>query len=222
MHYTKFQDIIDELLARGIHSVSVNELAKLLNKPRNYASLLARKNKKLHRIENGRYALDGADIFEIASNIVNPSYVSLFSAIRYYNLTNQIPISIEVITIRRHRPLKTAGYTIKFITFKKERFFGYTKIGNTYIATAEKTITDSLYLNTVPYDEVKGALAEGIEKGLIKLDTLKKYAAHMDSKVVIDRMILLLNALGMNTDGLKQLTNKNKVSILGMGEVHHD
>ena len=33
MHYTKFQDIIDGLLSRGIHTVSVNELAKLLDKP---------------------------------------------------------------------------------------------------------------------------------------------------------------------------------------------
>ena len=222
MHYTKFQDIIDGLLSRGIHTVSVNELAKLLDKPRNYASLLARKNKRLHRIENGKYALVGADIFEIASNIVNPSYVSLFSAIRYYNLTNQIPISIEVITIRRHRLLKTEGYTIKFINFKKERFFGYTRIGNTYIATAEKAIIDSLYLNTVPYDEVKGALTEGIEKGLIKLDTLKRYAIHMNSKMVIGRILLLLNTLDIDTNGLKQLTPKNKVSILGMRGVHHD
>ena len=216
MHYRKFQDIIDLMLDRGIHVFNINDVSKLLNKPHKYVSLLINKNKKITKIENGKYYLRGADIYEIASNVVQPSYVSLFSAIRYYNLTTQLPVKSTVITLVRHKPLRIEGYSVTFVTFKKERFFGYNKAGNAYIATLEKTFIDSLYLNAIPYSELREALVDAISRNAINISILKDYATRMDSKVLISRLIILLNDVGIDTKDIKAKASGRNTNMLGV------
>ena len=215
MHYLKFQDILDGMLDRGIRVFNLNDIAKLMNKPRNYASLMVNKSKKVMTIENGRYYLKGADIYEIASNITRPSYVSLFSAFRYYNLTTQLPIRISVMTTKRHKSLKVEGYMIDFFTFSKDRFFGYFKERNAYIASAEKAILDSLYLNKVPFDEIKEAMDEGVREDVINVKRLKEYALCMHSKMLVSRLIMLMQALGMDTKDLHRFSSHRSPKILG-------
>ncbi len=216
MHYIKFQDVIDNLLERDIRVFRTNDIAKLLNKSRAYASLISRKSKKIERAENGVYYLKGADINEIASNLIRPSYVSLLAAFRYYDLTTQLPVKITVVTIKRHKPLRIEGYAVDFVTLGRSRFFGYTKVGNSYLARVEKAFLDSIYLNAVPYGELNDALKEALDKKTIDIKLLKDYAISMHSKTIIDRLIVLLSALSIDTADIEKFASGRKAKMLGL------
>jgi len=108
-----------------------------------------KKSRKIYEIERGKYTTHD-DPFLIASRIVWPSYISLWSALRYHNLTEQIPHSVWVVTTRTRK--KTALHflntEIYFTVTKPAYLFGYDKIEreglDIFIADREKTIIDCL------------------------------------------------------------------------------
>lgn len=134
------------------------EAKKLLDKSTKYTSLylsrLARAN-VIQRIERGKYFISDSDIYTTASNIVFPSYISMLSAFKYYNITSQNIVSIDVATLRRHKEIPNInGYSIQFIKFDKEQMFGYYRVKGTgaFIAYVEKALIDAvLYGMPKPY-----------------------------------------------------------------------
>lgn len=215
MAYIRFQGILDRLLESNVKVFTIHEASKLLGKPHKYTSLILSRSDKLRRVERGVYFIKGADIYEIASNIARPSYVSMFSAISYYGVTTQLPVRMSVMAVSRHRQVSAEGYRIEFTTLKRERFFGYARAGNAYIATLEKAFVDSLYLNAVSYSELKDALGEALEKGAIRTDLLKRYAGAMKSRALISRLGVLLDDLRIDSDDLGGSRSMRKVGFLG-------
>jgi predicted transcriptional regulator of viral defense system len=167
-----------------------------MGKPKRYASKLLSANKEVERIERGKYYIKSGniDIYEIASQIVFPSYVSGFAALRYYSLVEQEIVKYTVVTIKRHKSLKVAGATIEFVTFPKSRFFGYNKNAGAYIATVEKAIVDSLYLRSPPYSYVSEALDNALRNGMLNANALRDFARKMGSKKVALQVESLINA----------------------------
>lgn len=98
----------------------------------------------LKKIDKGKFILDDADTndFEIANFIVNPSYVSLESALSFYGILPQFPYSITSVTTQRSRIIDKYEYT----TISNKFFSGYYKQNNFLIATPEKALVDYLYL----------------------------------------------------------------------------
>jgi predicted transcriptional regulator of viral defense system len=96
--------------------------------------------------------------FSIAVKISEPSYVSFWSALSYYNLTEQQPITIQTITRKRNLNINLKKIKIEATHFKKEQFFGYKKIENFSIAEIEKALIDSF-----AYPEKAGGLKEVIK-----------------------------------------------------------
>src|SRR3989344_7428729 len=77
-----------------------NDVAKIVNKsPKYIRTLLFRLNKEklIRRIEKGKYTLH-EDVLIFASHIVIPSYISLWTALRYYNMTQQQPTLFFVLS----------------------------------------------------------------------------------------------------------------------------
>ena len=72
----KLRDAIDGLARSGTHVFTVYDIAKMLGKSTAYASLLLSKSKKAHRIERGKYYIEGVSSYEIASNIVYPTFAT--------------------------------------------------------------------------------------------------------------------------------------------------
>ncbi len=215
MAYIKFQDIIDRLGDNGVKVFRINEIARLMNKSRSYISLLLSNNKNLNRIERGKYYVKGADIYEIASNVITPSYVSLFSALRYYDVTTQMPIKISVISTKRHTGINIEGYKLEFITLDRTRFFGYSKMGNVYIATLEKAFLDALYLNVIVYNELSESFGYALKNGQIKIELLKRYAGDMNSAALISRLGMIMEEFELDTHDLYASRSKRKVKMLG-------
>ena len=170
MKTTEFNDY---LYRNNIHVFTIADAAKIIGKPKAYTSLFLFRNKSLKRAERGIYYTKEATEYEIASNIVYPSYISLISALRFYNLTEQIPNVIYVVTTKRHKPIEDLnGYVVEFRNIKKERMFGYRKVDGAFVADPEKAVIDMVYLNL--FREYADEVLEG---GKINLSTLSKYIA---------------------------------------------
>ncbi len=162
-----------------------------------YSSLVANRLLKhgyIRRIGRNRFYIDGTDIFTVASNIIEPSYIGISSAFLYYNMVTQLYNTIYVISSKRHKDVDIMGYRIKFITLKNTRIFGYHIDRNTYVSISdpEKAIVDAVYLKNPGIAYIKEALFTGIENKLIDKNKLLSYAEEMHSPVAYKTIISLL------------------------------
>ncbi len=197
MEYNKIEDVILKLYQYNKTFFTLNDAAKLMNKSNKYTSKLLSKNKYVSRIENGKYLIkmgNGIDLYEIASNIVYPSYISLFSAFEYHSITEQIVSKFSVISPVRHRNIIMDNYEIEFRSIKKNKFFGYTRINNTYVATVEKAIIDSIYYSSPEFSYVEETFINAMKSRKINIKKLRKYAKTMDSKIIENKINELINS----------------------------
>src|SRR3989344_2805207 len=80
-------------------------LKDITNKNSSYAKLIVYRLKKanlIYEIEKNKNSVY-SDAFIIASNLLWPSYISCWSAVRYYNMTEQLTSSIFIITPRTRK-----------------------------------------------------------------------------------------------------------------------
>ena len=61
----------------------------------------------------------------IASHLVTPIYVSYWSALHFYNLTEQVPLTAFAATTKKKRAVTYRDLYFRFITVKPRKFFGY-------------------------------------------------------------------------------------------------
>ncbi len=194
------------------HVFTISDAVKLTGKPRKYVSLILSKNNKFKRIERGKYYIKNTSVYEIASNIVSPSYISLISAFRYYNLITQMPNLIYVVSTKQHKNVELEGYEIKFVKFKRKCVLGYNTENGSFVASPEKAIVDALYTN-LEFDYVSEAFGN-IENPDIEM--LKKYAIIMESKILVNKLGFLLESLGINADDLLK-KRSSRYAILSLG-----
>src|SRR3989344_6056474 len=141
---------------------NLNIFIKIINKKREYARLSLyrlKKTKFIFELERNKYTLY-KDSFIIASNMIWPSYISCGSALRYFNLTEQLPQKIFIMTSRTRKNYKLKFMDDEFI-FRKIRpkyFFGYKKEiylnFPIFIAEPEKAIIDSALFKKISFSEI--------------------------------------------------------------------
>jgi len=173
---------------------NIEDAIRIINKPRAYVALYLHRLEKqglIKRIEKGKYALRGVNPFVIASNVVFPSYISLWMAFHLHHLTTQLPLIIQVITPKQKKSLKFDDCDVKFIKLAPNRIFGYKKeragLGYMFIAEKEKAIVDSLYLYEGPdFDDIRNGLQD------CDIKKLEEYALRMKSKALIQRLGYML------------------------------
>ena len=81
---------------------NVDTISNIIDKDKTYAKVYLNrlKNKDIiKQIQRNVYTVQ-EDPLIIASRIIWPSYISLWAAFRYHNLTEQIPNRISVVTTR--------------------------------------------------------------------------------------------------------------------------
>ncbi len=117
----------------------------------------------LKKIEKGKYTVHENPLV-YATVLVTPSYLSLRSALHFYQLTNQIPLKAQVMIKTRKQPLKD----ITFITQKQ--FFGFTRTSiqgfDLFIATKEKLLLD-LVQHHYSTDELQQLISEPLSTATI-------------------------------------------------------
>ncbi len=112
------------------------------------------KNKVLIRVKRGIYILrekwkyfSREQKFEIANLLQVPSYISLVTALDYYEITTQMQQSfIESIAIKRTKKMEINGDIFNYTRLNQEFYEGFIKQNNFFIATPEKALLDACYL----------------------------------------------------------------------------
>jgi predicted transcriptional regulator of viral defense system len=112
------------------------------------------KNRILVRAKRGIYILrekwkyfSREQKFEIANLLQVPSYISLVTALDYYQITTQMQQSfIESVAIKRTKEMEINGNIFTFTRINRDFYEGFSKQNNFFIASPEKALLDACYL----------------------------------------------------------------------------
>ncbi|MBU1200826.1 hypothetical protein KJ953_04870 [Patescibacteria group bacterium] len=103
------------------------------------------------RLKAGIYALkdNSPSEFSIANHLYSPSYISLDSALSYYQLIPETIYAISSVTTKATREFKVGNLLFDYRRIKKSAYTGYVpKViaqETIFIATPEKAVADFLY-----------------------------------------------------------------------------
>jgi predicted transcriptional regulator of viral defense system len=97
--------------------------------------------------------MDEMVLFMVANRIYDPSYVSLESALAYYEIIPETVLGVTSISSRKTKQYESAWGVFSYRSVKPQYMIGYQVIENTpgirfKIAYLEKALLDYLYLNS--------------------------------------------------------------------------
>ncbi len=181
--------IRDAALGSGRAVFSMQQLSNLIGKPKAvctvYASRLVEKGLAV-RLLKGKISFE-KDEFIIATQLVEPSYVSLGSALLFHGLTSQVQKDIECITTKNSLRFRKLG--IIYHKIPPQLFFGFKKHAKgksyTIVAEPEKAVLDGLYLNLFSEKDLT-ELSQKLDLQKLK-EFLKKFNGRGKKK--LERMI---------------------------------
>lgn len=161
----------DLALKSGRMVFSIQQLANLVGKPKKiakvYASRLVKKGLGA-RVLRGKISFTDDD-FVVATQLVEPSYVSLRSAFLFHGLAKQVPNRVQCVTPTNSRIYGALG--IVYHKIPPGLFYGYEKqdkgASYVFVAEPEKALIDSVYLNAVSRQEAK-EFVELVDKQKLK------------------------------------------------------
>ncbi|MBW2083981.1 MAG: type IV toxin-antitoxin system AbiEi family antitoxin domain-containing protein [Deltaproteobacteria bacterium] len=136
------------------------DIARVLNISPNSAKVAASRYAKagiLIRIKRNLYVLfenwaimSLEQKFTIANLIQVPSYISLMTALSYYEITTQLQQDyIESVGIRRTKDTTIEKTVFRYTKIKPELYFGFKRMRGFFIAEPEKAFVDALYLQSL-------------------------------------------------------------------------
>mgnify|MGYP000078395196 FL=1 len=108
----------------------------------------------LVRIKNNMYVLREVwnaagreEKFVFANLGQTPSYISLMTALDYYQITTQIQRDFfESIAVKRTKEIKVDDSLFRYSKITSTLYFGFKKEKDFFIATPEKALLDAIYL----------------------------------------------------------------------------
>lgn len=114
--------------------------------------------------------------FLVANILQVPSYISLLSALSYYDVSTQVQRGfVESISVRRTKSVSIEDRQFNFYKIKKTYYNNFVKKDGFFIATPEKALLDCIYLaafgkytldtSAVDFDKInKGIFAKLIRR----------------------------------------------------------
>jgi len=140
--------------------LTTNDIAKILNIKKESAKVsAARLNKKdsLIRLKKDLYItktkfqyLTEEQFFQIANLLQIPSYISLTTALSYYNISTQQQRNfIESIALKRSKSTIINKIEFTYSLVKENLYNGFELRDNFFIALPEKALADSIYLTSL-------------------------------------------------------------------------
>lgn len=153
----------------------------------------------IHKIRRGYYCLqenkkDELFLFFSANKIYSPSYISLESALAYYNFIPEGVFITSSITTRNTASYDTVISKFSYNHVKSILFFGYRLIKDVRmtvkIADPEKVILDYLYLKKLnSVEDIAGMRFNSVQiNETIDFHKLEKYQNVFNSRVLDKRM----------------------------------
>ncbi|RJP65229.1 MAG: hypothetical protein C4539_13480 [Ignavibacteriales bacterium] len=144
--------------------------------------LLIRLKRDLYILPSRFDKLKEEEIFHVANILQTPSYISLTTALSYYNITTQQQRNyIESIGLKRTRTFEINQLNFSFSLIKKSLYTGFGLNDNYFIATPEKALADSIYLSSL---KKYNCDFNAINFSKIKLKTVNEYLLKTNSHVL--------------------------------------
>ena len=135
--------IDDVVSVRGISSASAKVFCVRKVKSGEYIRL---KNNLYILRSDWNYML-WEEKLKLANIIQVPSYISLLTALSYFELTTQIPISrTESIAVTKTYFKDIEDYQFIYTKLDRKLYTGFTKQNGLFIASPEKALADCIYL----------------------------------------------------------------------------
>ncbi len=190
---------------------SVQDIKKIRGKVYHHRLVEWQKKGLVERIANGVYKfsdvdLDELKLFFIANKIYSPSYISLETALAFYNFIPESSYNFTSVTTRKTSYFNTKYGKFFYRKIKNSLFFGYNlqKKDNFYfkIAEPEKAIIDFLYFHSELTDEVKISevrFNNSHIKETIDFQKFNKYLDIYNNKSLTKRANQFLRVLDVNT-----------------------
>lgn len=90
------------------------------------------------------------EMFIVANLGQTPSYISLTTALAYYEITTQVQQDyFASIAIKRTKEIHINGRTFRYNKIKEDLYFGFVKEKGVFIATPEKAFMDAIYMTSL-------------------------------------------------------------------------
>jgi len=197
---------------------NIDTFANIIDKDKTYAKMHLNRLKNrgiVKQIQRNVYTVQ-EDPMIIASRIIWPSYISLWAALRYHNLTEQIPNKISVITPRSKscKNIQIMNTTIVFEKIQPSYFFGFSKIKiqdfEVFIAEPEKALIDAVLLKKISTSEIYFILQENIKN--ISTKKIVDYILRTKNNALAKRFGWMLESLGCNN--VKYLTKQTYKTLI--------
>ncbi|MBI5061654.1 MAG: hypothetical protein HZB67_05060 [Candidatus Aenigmarchaeota archaeon] len=204
-------ELIEKL--KGLPLFTINDLSRIIGKKDSYVKVVAyrlRKKGLIKHIEKGKYTVYD-DPVEFASYITTPSYISFWTALRIYNLTEQLPLGAMVAVPKPKKEIKFNKETITFT--KTSQFWGYKKMRyrdfDIFIAEKEKAVIDCLVSKNTPFDEA----AKAILSKELDYEKLVEYAEKAGIKSLAKRVGFLTEKAGFDATLLLRLSGSSYIPL---------
>jgi len=177
---------------------TIGDLTKITGQPATSVRIVASrlvKRRVIKRIERNKYTFHDEPLI-FASYIIYPSYIGLWAALRFHNLTTQIVREIDVIVPKSRKDLIFMGNKIHFTKtrniwgFYKGTYLGF----EIFISDIEKTIIDCILSGVQA-----SVILEAIKTGPIDEDKLFEYTAKVNSFSLFKRLGFILEKAGFDT-----------------------
>jgi len=169
---------------------------------------------RLVRLEKGKYLFVPEGFEEnwagnsllIASHLAKPYAIAYWSALNYWQYTEQVPSTVFIQTTRRklHNEIKIQGVTYKFIFIKKNKYFANETIWEKHhkilVTSREKTIVDCF--DAPQYSggliETAKAVTQGIENKELNMNKIVLYGEKLGNTTIFKRLGYLMEALKLD------------------------
>jgi predicted transcriptional regulator of viral defense system len=138
--YFTYEDVADVL---GIGSNSAKVLCTRYSK----IGLIIRLKKNLYTLKERWEKNSQEDFFKISNILQVPSYISLMTALSYYEITTQVQRGvIESVCVKRTLKKTIENTEFNFYKINRNLYFDFLKKDDFFIASKEKAFVDAVYL----------------------------------------------------------------------------
>jgi predicted transcriptional regulator of viral defense system len=138
--YFGYEDIAKALgISAGSAKVTASRYVK--------QGILVRVKRNMYVLRSTWKAAGREEKFLLANLGQVPSYISLMSALDYYEITTQVQRNFfESSAIKRTKEIEIDGSIFKYVKINSAYYFSFKKEKDFFIATPEKALVDAFYL----------------------------------------------------------------------------
>jgi predicted transcriptional regulator of viral defense system len=112
--------------------------------------VLLRARRNLYVVRDKLQYFDRSQKFKLANLVQAPSYISLMTALDYYQITTQMQRDfIESLALKRTKEVTLGTIVFNYTRISPGLYYGFIKENGFFIASPEKAFLDAVYLTSL-------------------------------------------------------------------------